>query len=118
MASACLFIMNLTDEYYQAACLSSLNTDASLRPGHDSPEVSFLNIGSGNDIIIKDLAEIIKSETGYSGETFWDPLKPDGMPRKLLDVTRLNTLGWKPGIDLRHGIQQTYQWYLKAAENP
>jgi GDP-L-fucose synthase len=118
MASACLFIMNLTDEMYQAACMSALNKDASLQPESDSPGVSFLNIGSGIDIAIKDLAEIIKSETGCTGQAVWDSSKPDGMPRKLLDVTRLNALGWKPQIDLRLGIRQTYQWYLEATENP
>ena len=56
--------------------------------------------------------------TGVSGQAIWDSSKPDGMPRKLLDVTRLNALGWKPQIDLRLGIRKTYQWYLKATENP
>lgn len=116
MASACLFVMNLSDEMYQTACRSHLNSDVRLQPDSDSAGVSFLNVGSGADITIKDLAGIIKSETRYSGEAVWDASKPDGTPRKLLDVTRLNNLGWKPEVDLRQGIRQTYQWYLKAAE--
>ncbi len=118
LAAACLFVMNLSDETYQTACMSALHTDAPFQSDNDLPGVSFLNIGSGNDITIKDLAGIIKSETGHSGEVIWDPLKPDGMPRKLLDVSRMNALGWKPEIDLRQGIRQTYQWYSKATENP
>ena len=78
--------------------------------------VSFLNVGSGTDMTIKDLGTAIKSETGYSGEVIWDSSKPDGTPRKLLDVTRLNTLGWKPQIDLTQGIRQTYQWYQEATQ--
>jgi len=132
MAAACFFVMDLPDEIYQATCQSTINTDASpepnegppepnegsLGPTDGSPAVSFLNIGSGNDIEIKDLAEIVKSEIGFSGEPAWDRSKPDGTPRKLLDVTRLNRLGWKPKIDLRQGIQLTYQWYLKETGNP
>lgn len=118
LASACVFILNLSDEMYQSACMTAPGEDVPLQPDNDSPEVAFLNIGSGNDITIKDLAGIIQSETGHSGEVAWDPRKPDGTPRKLLDVTRLNTLGWKPQIDLRRGIRQTYQWYSKATENP
>jgi GDP-L-fucose synthase len=118
MASACLFIMNLSDDRYQTACISNLDKDASLQADVESPGVSFMNIGSGQDIMIKDLAGIIQSETGCIGAAVWDPSKPDGMPRKLLDVSRLHALGWEPEIDLRQGIQQTYQWYLKATENP
>ena len=118
LAAACVFILNLSDEMYQSACMTTPGEDVPLQTDNDSPEVSFLNIGSGNDITIKDLAGLIRSQTGYSGEVAWDPQKPDGTPRKLLDVTRLNTLGWKPQIDLRMGIRQTYQWYLKATENP
>ncbi len=116
MASACVFIMNLSDDAYHAACMSIPDTDTPLQPDNDSPDVSFLNVGSGSDITIKELAEVIKSETGYTGEVAWDSSKPDGTPRKLLDVTRLNTLGWKPQIHLKQGIRQTYQWYQEATE--
>ena len=71
-----------------------------------------VNIGVGEDIAIKDLALLIKDIVGFSGELTFDTSKPDGTPRKLLDVSRLNDLGWKAGISLRDGITQTYQWYL------
>ena len=116
MASACVFILNLSDDAYHAACMSTLHTDTPLQPDNDPPDVSFLNVGSGSDITIKELAEVIKSEIGYTGEVAWDSSKPDGTPRKLLDVTRLNTLGWKPQINLKQGIRQTYQWYQEATE--
>ena len=71
-----------------------------------------VNIGVGEDIAIKDLALLIKDIVGFSGELTFDTSKPDGTPRKLLDVSKLNGLGWKAGISLRDGITQTYQWYL------
>ena len=116
MASACVFIMNLSDDAYHTACMSTRDTDTPMQPDIDPPDVSILNVGSGSDITIKDLADVIQSETGYTGEVAWDSSKPDGTPRKLLDITRLNTLGWKPEIHLKRGIRQTYQWYLKATE--
>ena len=71
-----------------------------------------VNIGVGEDIAIKDLALLIKDIVGFSGELTFDTSKPDGTPRKLLDVSKLNGLGWKAGISLLDGITQTYQWYL------
>lgn len=71
-----------------------------------------VNIGVGEDIAIKDLALLIKDIVGFRGELTFDTSKPDGTPRKLLDVSKLNGLGWKAGISLRDGITQTYQWYL------
>ena len=56
---------------------------------------------------------MVKEVVAYPGEIFWDRSKPDGTPRKLMDTARLNALGWKPGIDLREGIQRTYTWYLE-----
>ncbi|MBW2411426.1 MAG: GDP-L-fucose synthase, partial [Deltaproteobacteria bacterium] len=85
-------------------------------PDNNPSDVSFLNVGSGSDLTIKDLADVVKSQTGYAGEVAWDASKPDGTPRKLLDVTRLNNLGWKPEINLKQGIRQTYQWYQEATE--
>jgi GDP-L-fucose synthase len=72
-----------------------------------------VNIGVGEDLTIRELAEIIKDIVGYHGELVFDTSKPDGTPRKLLDVSRLNGLGWKAQISLRNGIQQTYDWYLQ-----
>jgi GDP-L-fucose synthase len=76
---------------------------------YDSPEI--INVGCGEDISIRELAEIICDVVGFDGELAWDPAKPDGTPRKLLDVTRLRTLGWKPAIPLRDGIARTYKWF-------
>ncbi len=77
---------------------------------HYSDEMH-LNVGTGEDIEIRELAVIIKDIVGYSGNIVHDLTKPDGTPRKLLDVSRINRLGWKAEIPLRKGIQQTYQWY-------
>ena len=77
---------------------------------YDSPEI--INIGYGGDISIRELAELICDVVGFKGELAWDPSKPDGTPRKLLDVTRLRELGWKPSIPLRDGIARTYEWFL------
>lgn len=76
-------------------------------------EKQFLNIGTGEDISIKELAFKIKNLTGYSGELVFDDTKPDGMPRKLLDVSRLHKAGWKHSTSLDAGIERTYRWYLE-----
>jgi GDP-L-fucose synthase len=72
-----------------------------------------VNIGIGEDITIKALADLVRKVVGYEGEVVWDHAKPDGTHRKLLDVTKLRELGWKPTIALEEGIRQTYQWYLE-----
>ena len=77
---------------------------------YDSPEI--INVGCGEDISIRELAELICDVVGFDGELTLDANKPDGTPRKLLDVTKLRTLGWKPSIPLRDGIAQTYEWFL------
>ncbi|WP_448320636.1 GDP-L-fucose synthase family protein [Streptomyces sp. CO7] len=71
-----------------------------------------VNVGCGEDLTIRALAETVAEVTGFSGEIRWDTTKPDGTPRKLLDVSRLNGLGWKPSIALRDGIAATYRWWL------
>jgi len=70
-----------------------------------------INVGVGKDISIKELAELIRDVVGYQGELAWDPSKPDGTPRKLMDTSRLSALGWQPRISLREGVTRTYQWY-------
>jgi GDP-L-fucose synthase len=75
-------------------------------------EKQFLNIGTGEDISIKELAEVIKETVGYEGELVFDATKPDGMPRKLLDVSKLHEAGWHHKINFKDGLQQTYKWYL------
>jgi GDP-L-fucose synthase len=72
----------------------------------------FLNIGTGEDIAIKDLAALIKETVGYKGELVFDTTKPDGMPRKLLDVSKQRALGWSPRIEFMEGLKQAYAWYL------
>jgi GDP-L-fucose synthase len=76
-----------------------------------------MNVGTGEDLSIKDLATLISELTGFKGEIFWDTSKSDGMPRKVLDVSRIQKLGWSPKISLRDGIQSTIDWYKKNSEN-
>jgi len=77
---------------------------------YDSPEI--INIGCGEDITIRELAELICDVVGFNGELVWDAAKPDGTPRKLLDITKIRALSWQPTIPLRQGIAQTYDWFL------
>ncbi|MGF1678950.1 MAG: GDP-L-fucose synthase family protein [Candidatus Methylacidiphilales bacterium] len=77
---------------------------------YDSPEI--INIGTGEDVTIKELAEAVGRVVGFEGQITWDDSKPDGTPRKLLDVTRLKSLGWQPRIPLEEGIRSAYQWFL------
>ena len=74
-----------------------------------------INVGTGEDVPIKELSEIVSEVVGYDGATVWDTSKPDGTPRKLLDVSRLRDLGWAPKIHLRAGIESTYAWYVENA---
>jgi GDP-L-fucose synthase len=71
-----------------------------------------INIGTGKDLTIRELAQMVKDIVGYQGEIIFDPTKPDGTPRKLLEVSKINELGWRAKISLEEGIKQTYQWYL------
>ncbi|MBU6347119.1 MAG: GDP-L-fucose synthase [Actinomycetales bacterium] len=70
-----------------------------------------INIGWGQDVTIRELASIVQSAIGHSGEIIWDSSKPDGTPRKLLDTSKINNLGWQPQIELADGIARTYEWY-------
>jgi GDP-L-fucose synthase len=78
---------------------------------YDSSEI--VNIGSGEDIPVRELAVLIKDVVGFQGDMRFNPNMPDGTPRKLLDVSRINDLGWKPSISLREGLVATYDWYLE-----
>jgi GDP-L-fucose synthase len=89
LASACLFLLQ----------------------NYDDPEI--INIGRGTDLTIRELAELICDVVGFDGEVAFDPSKPDGTPRKLLDISKIQSLGWKPTISLREGIAQTYEWFKK-----
>jgi GDP-L-fucose synthase len=75
-----------------------------------------INVGTGEDLSIKELAALISELTGFKGEILWDSSKSDGTPRKVLDVTRIQKLGWSPKISLRNGIQSTIDWYKKNSE--
>ena len=101
MASACIHLMNLSSEKYQSI---------------SEPMLSHINIGSGIDYSIKDLALIIAKVTKYDGKIVFDSSKPDGTPRKLLNTKRLNDLGWNYSIKLEEGLSQTYDWYVKNLE--
>ncbi|MEA3108210.1 MAG: GDP-L-fucose synthase [Gammaproteobacteria bacterium] len=80
-----------------------------LLQGYDAEQI--VNIGWGEDVTIRELAEIVVSAIGYKGKILFDPSKPDGTPRKLLDVTRLSELGWRPKVRLQQGIESTYAWF-------
>jgi GDP-L-fucose synthase len=76
---------------------------------YDSPGI--INVGCGEDVSIRELAELISNVVGFNGELAWDTTQPDGTPQKLLDITKLRALGWKPAITLRDGIASTYEWF-------
>jgi GDP-L-fucose synthase len=80
----------------------------------DYNEKQFVNVGCGEDISIKDLTELVKKVVGYAGEIRFDSTKPDGTPRKLMDATKLRSMGWKPKVGLEEGIQLAYQDFLKG----
>jgi len=126
MASACLLLMNLSDERYDALRSTSLafatkpdttTSEAGVAESNDRPMVSHINIGAGSDMTIQKLAEITKEVVGYKGDVIWDRSKPDGMPRKLLDISRLNSIGWKPEVTLKEGIARTYASYIENFEH-
>ena len=100
MAEASLFVMNLDREAYEA------NTQ---------PMLSHINVGTGQDVSIRELAELLADVTGFKGRLSFDTSKPDGTPRKLMDVSRLSSMGWTASTDLRSGVEQTYEWF-KANE--
>jgi len=83
-----------------------------LLENYNSPEI--INVGCGEDVTIRELVEIIAAVIGFEIDLVFDRTKPDGTPRKLLDTTRLQALGWKPRISLNHGIHHTYQWFLES----
>ena len=82
---------------------------------YDQPEI--INVGTGEDVTIRELAELIAEITGFRGRIVQDTSKPDGTPRKLLDVSRLNALGWRARINLREGLEQTYRWFTTHIAN-
>ena len=102
MAAASIHVMNLSEEIYSKNTL---------------PMLSHINVGTGVDCTIRELAETIASVVGYKGRIIFDSSKPDGTPRKLMDVERLANMGWKWSISLRDGLILTYDWFLKNQNN-
>jgi GDP-L-fucose synthase len=100
-ADACVFLMNLSDER-----LKPLITGEEMRP--------LVNIGCGQDLTVRDVAELIAEVVGFRGRLVFDMAKPDGTPRKLLDTGRLTALGWKPKTSLREGLEKTYLEFSKT----
>ncbi|MEJ2034277.1 MAG: NAD-dependent epimerase/dehydratase family protein, partial [Deltaproteobacteria bacterium] len=104
MAAACVYLMNLPEEQVRRTFLSY-------------PQPSFVNVGTGTDVTIRELAEIVRDVVGFSGELRFDTSKPDGTLRKLLDVSRLSALGWRAAIGIQEGISRTYDWFLANQES-
>jgi GDP-L-fucose synthase len=101
MAKASLFVLGLDKGTYQS------NTQ---------PMLSHINVGTGKDVTIREMAETMKQVVGFKGKLTFDTTKPDGAPRKLIDVTRLENMGWKYSIDLKDGLTKTYDWYLESCK--
>lgn len=100
MAAASIHVMNLEPSVYQA---------------HTQPMLSHINVGTGVDCTIRELAETVAKVTGFTGKLVWDSSKPDGTPRKLLDVSRLEALGWRASISLEEGLRSAYAWFVENA---
>jgi len=96
MAQASLFVLELDEKTYQA------NT---------KPMLSHINVGTGIDVTIREMAETMKEVVGYEGKLTFDITKPDGAPRKLIDITRLKKMGWNYSVELEEGLYKTYKWY-------
>jgi len=96
MAAASLFVLELDEGIYKA---------------NIQPMLSHINIGTGKDVTIKEMAETMKEVVGYKGKLTFDISKPDGAPRKLIDVSRLKNMGWNYAVDLTEGLNKTYMWY-------
>ena len=90
-----------------------MNLDLKTYSKYSKPMMSHINIGSGHDCTIKNLTETIAKIVGFNGLVSWDKTKPDGTPRKLLDISLIKKIGWKPTIELEEGLKDTYQWYLE-----
>jgi GDP-L-fucose synthase len=101
MAAASLFVLELEEKTYQT------NT---------SPMLSHINVGTGVDVTIRKMAETMKEVIGFKGELSFDTTRPDGAPRKLIDVSRLSNMGWNYSVDLEDGLTKTYNWYLESCK--
>ena len=97
MAQASLFVLELDEQMYK---------------DNTQPMLSHINVGTGKDTTIREMAETMRRVVGYQGKLTFDATKPDGAPRKLIDVSRLSNMGWKYGVDLEDGLKKTYKWYI------
>ena len=102
MAAACIFVMNLPKEEIGKVT---------------EPMLSHINVGTGVDCTIKELTETVAKVVGFEGEILWDTTKPDGTPRKLLDVSKLKALGWSATTGLEDGLAATYEWFVQNIES-
>jgi len=102
-----LFVDDMAD-----ACLHVMELDRTTYDSHTSPRLSHINVGTGMDVTINELAEAIGKVIGYQGKIVFDTTKPDGTPRKLLDISKLSTLGWKPNVSLEDGLRETYAQFV------
>ena len=99
-----------------AACVHVMRLPAAAYAAHTQPMLSHINVGTGQDCTIRELAETIADVVGYRGRIDFDPGKPDGAPRKLLDVSRLAAMGWRASIGLKDGLRDTYAWFLSHSD--
>jgi GDP-L-fucose synthase len=99
-----------------AACVHVMKLDKATYDQHTDPMLSHINVGSGTDVTIRELAETIAHTVGYHGEIAFDPHQPDGTPRKLMDSSRLNALGWQAKIGLEQGLAMAYQDFLSHGQ--
>ena len=106
MAEACVCLMSLSDHEFECV----------LDPDPPNPRPPLINIGCGEDLTIRELADKVRTVVEYMGRVEWDPSKPDGTPRKLLDVSRLFAHGWRPRMDLERGIENAYRDFLRRAD--
>ena len=121
MADACIFLMNLPDDGFDGL-LGRFQTEQPTHYATNHPvdnqvgtlRYPLINIGCGEDITIRELSQLVAKVVGFEGEIVWDTSKPDGTPRKLLDVSRLKALGWQSKIGLEAGIKSTYDWFWQS----
>jgi GDP-L-fucose synthase len=95
------------------ACVQVMNLDQTVYAGHTQPALSHLNVGFGRDVTISELVDHVRSVVGYEGTIEFDLTKPDGPPRKLLDSSKLRSMGWQPAVSLQEGLKTTYEDYLR-----
>ena len=114
MADACVFLMNRPDDEFNQLLWPA----GSQRESINSGLAPFINIGTGVDLTIRELAGCVRETVGYAGAIVFDTSKPDGTPRKLLDITRLITLGWRARLSLQDGLKRTYQDFIRTSQPP